>query len=728
MLRFHYLPFLFLPAALCGQQLTFATYQGGSGTESTAGVVRDSLGNVYLAGATTSTNFPAASTAGGGFVVKLDPNGIKQLAATLIPGANVAITAIAVDTSVTPNTVVVAGTMPAGALTPTTGAYSTPNGTAFIAKLNSTLTGTLWTSTFSASPAALAVDSTGNIYVTGSAQAAFVTTAAALQPANAGRAGTYNAFVLKLSSNGSTTLYATYLGGSTYDAANAIAVDSTGDVYLTGVTASANFPQVNGQQKFGGALAYFADWYGDAFVAKIDPKGATLLYSTYLGGIAADQGNAIAVDANGNAYVAGGTESATWLAGPATGTFQTAYAGPAPDASFPDTAGDAFVAKLSPAGTLDWYTYLGGSGNDEATAIALDSSGNIYVAGNNGSTDFPQAGNPLPDCHVGGRPFLAEFNPTGAKLPMTTGLSGMGYDVVYSMAFDAAHNVAYLAGDVESQVFFATPGAAQANYGGGDDSFVARVDLTVQPALAVSCVLNGASFMAGNTSSYPTGAVAPGEIVSLFGVGLGPNPAAGVQLTSSGTVATSIGGMTVLFDGLPAPLLYAGSGQINAVVPYGINTSSTNMTVRSATLTVGPIPMPVEPSVPAIFMCGAPCNDVSQAAAVNQDGTFNTVANPVPRGSIVTFYITGVGLMSGGSDGSVTPLDGPYPLPLLPVTVTIRGVSATLQFVGAAPGYVSGLLQINVYVPAGIDFGDHVPLSVAIGNYSSQDNVTIAVK
>ena len=537
--------------------------------------------------------------------------------------------------------------------------------------------------------------------------------------------------MLKLSSDGSKTIYATFLGSSTYDAANAIAVDSTGDVYLTGVTASSNFPVSTGaaQTQFGGTLAYFGEKFGDAFVAKIDRKGATLLYSTYLSGTAADAGNAITVDANGNAYVAGGTESASWLSGPAKGTFQTAYAGPAPDPNEPDPAGDAFVAKLSPSGALDWYTYLGGSSNDEATAIALDSSGNIYVAGNNGSTNFPQAGNPVPDCHVGGRPFLAEFNSAGAKLLMTTGLSGMGYDQVYAMTLDTVHNVAYLAGNVESQVFFSTPNAAQPIYGGDDqDAFVSRLDLTIQPAIELSCVLNGASFIAGNTSPFPTGAVAPGEIVSLFGVGLGPNPAAGLQLTSSGTVATSIGGMKVLFDGLPAPLLYAGNGQINAVVPYGLNASTTNMTVESATLYVGPIPMPVEPSVPAIFNANDPSNP-SEAAATNSDSTYNSVANPAARGTYIAFYACGAGLMSNSSDGAVTPYTQPFPMPLLqPVTVTIRGVDAQVLYAGAAPGYVNGLLQINVIVPATIDFGDHVPLVLTVGNSSSQDNITIAVK
>jgi uncharacterized protein (TIGR03437 family) len=647
---------------------------------------------------------------------------------------NTAINAIAVDASGNP---VVAGFLLASTYLPGT----TPLVIGFAAKLNSTLTQTLWTSTFSASPAALALDATGNVYITGSAVAGFVTTPGVVQPANAGSS---DAFVLKLSADGSTVLYATFLGGSNEDAATAIAVDSAGQVYITGATASADFPLANNsaQSKFGGRLFDFENppyWFGDAFVAKLDPKGATLIYSTYLGGTAADQGNAIVVDGSGNAYVAGGTGSASFLAGPAIGTYQTTYAGPAPDPNALSSSGDAFVARFSSQGALSWYTYLGGSGEDAASAIALDKSGNVYLAGYTFSTqevapatNFPTAGIEVHDCHIGGRPFLAELDPNGARLLMTTGLYGIGFDAASAMAFDAAHNVVYLAGGAESRVFFATPGAAQTSFGGGDsDAFAARIDLTLQPSLVVSCVLNGASFMAGNTAPFPTGAVAPGEIVSLFGLGLGPASGAGTQLTAAGTVSTALSGTEVLFDGVPAPLLYVANGQINAVVPYEVNSPVTLMTVQRGALSYGPISMPVEAAVPAIFTAGDPSNP-SEAAALNlQDSTYNAVANPAARGSIVTFYATGAGLLTSNSDGAVTQSTPPFPVTRQqPVTVTIRGVNATVLYAGAAPGDVSGVLQINAYVPGPdqINFGSHVPLVLNIGSYSSQDNVTIAVK
>jgi len=246
----------------------------------------------------------------------------------------------------------------------------------------------------------------------------------------------------------------------------------------------------------------------------------------------------------------------------------------------------------------------------------------------------------------------------------------------------------------------------------------------------VSFALKDASCIGGKTSPFPTGDVAPGQIVSLLGLGLGPSTPAGLQLTSAGTVATTLGGTKVLFDGVPAPLLYSANGQVNAVVPYEVASPVTQMTVESGGLSYGPIPMPVVAAVPAIFLAGDPSNP-SEAAAINPDGTLNSVSNPVARGSYVTFYACGVGLMTANSDGAVTPSTPPWPAPQLqPVTVAIRGFNATVQYAGAAPGYVSGLLQINVFVPGPdqINSDLHVPLFLTIGNYTTQDNVTIAIQ
>ena len=338
----------------------------------------------------------------------------------------------------------------------------------------------------------------------------------------------------------------------------AIAVDAQGDAYIAGDTESSDFPVTPGaaQTKFGGLVSAFGvGSFGDGFVAKLNPTGSTFLFATYWGGSAPDVAYAIAVDSAGNAYVAGGTSSSDF---PVTaGAFQTTYAGPPDNPDAPDPAGDAFVSKFSPLGAVVWSTYLGGSLSDVAYAIALDGSGNVYIAGVTESSDFPKSGAFIPTCRATGGPFVAELDPTGAKLLHSTGMSGLGYDYALALAVSST-GTAYIAGGTESQVFFSTPGAAQTTYAGAAGSyqaFAAGIDFSAQSGTYAACVLNAASFAAGNAAPFPLGTVAPGEIVSLFGSGLGP------------------GAPAVTFDGIPAPVLYAGANQINAVVPYGVGST-----------------------------------------------------------------------------------------------------------------------------------------------------------
>jgi uncharacterized protein (TIGR03437 family) len=193
---------------------------------------------------------------------------------------------------------------------------------------------------------------------------------------------------------------------------------------------------------------------------------------------------------------------------------------------------------------------------------------------------------------------------------------------------------------------------------------------------------------------------------------------------------TTLGGTQVLFDGVPAPLLYASANQINAVVPYEVRAPVTKMTVQGAAGTDGPRAMPVADAVPAIFTFDS--SGIGQAAVLNQDNTYNTVSNPAARGSIITFYATGTGLMNPPvADGSVTSTSLPpnrQPTPKLPISVQIRGQDAQVQYAGAAPGYVSGLLQVNVQVPTNINFGNLIPLSLTVGSFTSQLQVSIAAK
>lgn len=707
----------------------YANYIGGSGADVGVAVAIDSAGNTIVAGSTASTDFPVTSGAyqqtarGGvqaGFIEKLDATGSHVLFATYLGGSSdTTLTGVAVDAA--GNIVVVGYTATGGTFAASSGSYATVRGNGFVAKLSAAGDKLLFAATLGAYPFGVALDASGAIYVTGVAYGGLQTTAGVVQPASGGGncfdtptgTGTCaDAFVVKLSADGTKQIYATYVGGSAEDIGRAIAVDAAGSAYITGETASANFPLSHAAQTaFGGRIQVFGGTaYGDGFVSRLDAAGATLVFSTYLGGTSPDIGYGIALDASGNAYVTGGTTSPDF---PTTaGAYQRTYAGPDPDPMSPGVAGDGFVSSFSPQGAILWSTLLGGSSYDYAAAIALDKSGNVYIAGSTESTDFPVSANSLPSCRTTSGPFVAKLDSRGARLLGASRLSGMGFDDSEGLAVDSA-GVAYVVGLTSSRVFFASPGAPQAAYGGGDyDAYLSKVDLSAGVGSYVACVLNAASFQPGNQAFYPLGTVAPGEIVSVFGVGLGP-------------------GGTASFDGLPAPVLYSGANQLNVVVPFGINASGpTKMTVQSGTVSYGPVLMPVAASVPGIFTFDG--SGIGHAAALNEDGTYNTTDNPIARGHILTFYLTGAGLMkpamADGSLASLTVQPSQQPIPQLPVTVTVRGTPANVIYAGAAPGYVAGLLQVNVVVPTTIDFGNNAPLLVSVGANSSQFQVSVAVK
>jgi len=229
-----------------------------------------------------------------------------------------------------------------------------------------------------------------------------------------------------------------------------------------------------------------------------------------------------------------------------------------------------------------------------------------------------------------------------------------------------------------------------------------------------------------NAATYVNGPVAPGEIVSIFGFGLGPQDGASLQL-ASGRVATNLAGARVLFDGAPAPLLYVGGDQINTVVPYDVaGRASTQVQVeylgaRSKALTV-----PIAAASPGIFARNAA--GVGEGAILNQDYSLNSVTNPAPPGSIVMIYATGEGQVNPRpSDGSITG-EGVLPKPLGKVALWIGGVPAEVQYAGAAPGLVAGVLQVNGRIPTGIATGPSVPLLLTVDGIKSQAGVTLAVQ
>ena len=217
-------------------------------------------------------------------------------------------------------------------------------------------------------------------------------------------------------------------------------------------------------------------------------------------------------------------------------------------------------------------------------------------------------------------------------------------------------------------------------------------------------VLNAATLLAG--------AIAPGEIITLMGAGIGATPAqADVHL---------------LFEGLPAPILYAGPNQINAVVPYGVSgTDSAHLQLTTGGQDIARFDLLVVEASPGIFTLDA--SGIGPGAILNQDLTVNTPSNPAEPGSLITLFAHGAGQTNPpGIDGQIS--ESILPEPLLPVSAQIAGLDAPVQYAGAAPGMIAGVLQVNCLVPLSAPPGYSVPIVLAVGQTASQNGVTLAIK
>ncbi len=388
-----------------GGSLEYSTYLGGSGDDLCLGITVNSQGEAYIHGATSSTDFPTQnaydnSYNGGGndaFVVKLAPEGNSFVYSTYLGGS-------AFDYDV------LYGADECGGI---------------------------------------AIDQTGNAYVTG------VTTSNDFPMVNAydfTYSGLYDVFVTKLSADGGSLVYSTYLGGSTDDISQGIAVDLAGNAFISGSTLSSNFPRINAFQ-----IARLG--YSDAFVSKLAPLGNSLIYSTLLGGSGADWGMKVAIDAAGSAYITGQTYSGDF---PLQNQFQ----------NYSDRS-DAFVTKLSPSGeTLIYSTYLGGSDQDWSFGIAVNSAGNAFLAAG-ALTGFPTAHAQDPTSNGGYDVVVVEMGVAGNTLLYSTYLGGTALDFAPCIAIDGADN-AYVAGTTFSSDL-PTLNAYDNTLDGGCDAFVTKI-------------------------------------------------------------------------------------------------------------------------------------------------------------------------------------------------------------------------------------------------------------
>jgi len=702
----------------------------------------DPAGNLYLTGQTSSSLLPTTVGAvqpayGGGtcisvsigpslgpntypcpdaFVIKLDSMGQIAYATYLGGDGGDLGSAIAVDSS--GNAYVggttFANTTPNNFPTTPNAAFPKPgpdNGGGFITKLNPAGSQLVY-STFipaGANLTGIAADGQGNAYfvsTTDPKNAPFPVTPGAFQTSTSNTLST--GVVGKLNAAGSALVYGTYLGGSGAenigDSASSIAVDSSGNAYVAGFAASPDFPTTPGafQTKLPGPIAIF--------VSKIAPSGASLVYSTFLGstGSAEASGMAIKVDSQGDAIVLGTTIATDFPVTP--GAFQTTL--PAPWTAAGSGSEDV-LSKLNPAGSaLVYSTYISG-----ASALDIDSAGNAYVVGA-ASYGFPTTAGAFQACSHGGSSDIiaAEFAPDGTLLGSTY-LGGSGADTASAVVALSGGSID-LAGTTNSTDF---PGVVE--FSPSSLAFVSSLLINDPNRSSIPCL----AYSIQNAATFAEGSIAPGELVTLRGVGIGPQTAVSAQAGPNG-IPTALGGVQVFFGNEAAPLLYVQSQQINAVVPWEAGAAVPNPGIAVQVKYNG---ASVDTSVllnqaaPGIFLANY---STQQAVVLNQDGTQNSPTNPAKQGSVVSFYGTGGGPTNPpGVDGAIWP-SAPLAHLTLPVSVQIGNTNANVLYAGSAPGLVSGVFQINVQVPTLVSPTSMIAIVVTIGGISSQGTAYLAVE
>lgn len=380
--------------------LEFSSYLGGSDRDEGFAVTADAAGDLYVAGYTQSTDFPFSRPYAG------QPGGFA--------GAYVA------------------------KLVRQDGGF----GLAYATYVGDSV----------AEVRGLAVDGEGNAYVTGSTSSTAFPT---VNPLQAHNAGLIDGYVFKLNPTGDQLLYSTYFGGNSVDRGRALAVDDAGSAYVTGVTASTDFPLHDAWQgSTGGTL--------DAFVLRLAPDGGSLVYSTFLGGGAFDYGAGIAVGTDGSAYVTGNSESTDF---PVVNPTQTRNGGLA----------DAVLAILDATGNVLLSTYLGGSGNDYGNAVGVDADGHAYVAGQTASADFPLRPAAGASLSGGIDAFVAHFDPQLPALVRSRYFGGTGADTAYALVPDTGRRVHVAGSTLSVDLALAMP--LQLLPGGGVDAFLATLDM-----------------------------------------------------------------------------------------------------------------------------------------------------------------------------------------------------------------------------------------------------------
>jgi uncharacterized protein (TIGR03437 family) len=614
----------------------------------------DSSGNAYLAGFVNSSDFPSLPAAGAPtpdtdlpFAAKVNGSGQLVYAVLFSQGKSGTPQAIAVDSSGNAIVSGVSGTVPA-----TAGAYNNAWNPfpPFVTKLDPTGSKVLFSAT-GVGGSRLVLDSSGNIFIAGTAQmypGQYPTTAGAFQttftpviicpptPCMLPQASGQQ-YVTKLSADGSKLLFSTFVTGSLGAYNAGMAVDAAGDVWLTGDTASADYPYTVAQKS-----------PSDLFTTELDPTGSKVLLSTPYG-VPPGNGNNVSFDADGNLIEVGHFPLGQAVTVPAN-----AYPVPA----LPDTSGTpaaclsgegVYALRIaSRDGSLLNTQILPGTG---PVALAVDSQQRVYVAG---STGLP-------------------------AIPLTPGVY---YDPAVSDRTVSDRTVS-----------------------GG---FLERTSF-VMPLDALGCVTDA-------PTNVPAGPIAPGQLISIYGNGIGPSTAVSGLGAGVTQIPTSLGGVTVTFNGQAAPVLYASSGQINVQAPFEI-TGTTVMELSYQGSVVGRRMFAETAMNPSIFLAAAPTNcSVDyygvRALALNQDGTVNSCDNPARVGSAFTIFVNGMGTASPtGHTGMIVT----NPRSVSMQSGLFAGYSLEVDAFADQPGGVSGVSQLTARVPSTVATTQALELRLSVG-------------
>ena len=529
-------------------------------------------------------------------------------------------------------------------------------------------------------PQGVAADAAGNLYI----------------------ADTQNNVVRRVAPNGTITAFAgTGTAGSTGDGGAAtsaqlngpqgLALDSSGNLYIADTqnnrirkVSGGNISTVTGannelNRPFGVAVDTAGNLYVAEFsnnrVSKVTPSGAVSVFA----------GNGI------SGYSGDG--------GPATSAMMAG-----PQAVAVDSAGNV---------------YIGDSGNNRVRVV---SGGTIRTYAGNGVAGYDRDGVPAASTQVGNPVALAVD--AGGTLYISDGSARVRKVFSNGLISTIAGNGSRgYTGDGGAATGATLNGAAALAVAPNGNVYVA--DLGNNAVRALQPAAGGISVTAiVNAASNLVGPIAPGEVVVIYGSNLGPGTLTQFQLGSNGLVPTTVAGTTVYFGSIVAPVLYTSANQVGAIVPFGVTGSQVQVSVVYNGQFSASLPASVATAVPALFTLNS--SGSGQAAAVNQDGSVNGAASPVKVGSVISLYLTGAGQTNpAGADG--LPGTGPSGGPVLPVTASINGRTATVQYAGSAQGLVAGVVQVNVVVPAGTSAGAAVPVSVQVGSNNTQPNVTIAV-